>query len=132
MVMVRLGKKRYTVTRCISAGGWDEDTGEPLQPYTEDITIVANIQYAPLSNMMRLLPEGEWTKEAISIRSQERLYTSRDGVCIGDLLQPDLVHYNGTLWECRGLHQTFSNGVINHTEMIATRLTEQAEERVES
>lgn len=125
MSMVRLGKKKYNVYRS-SVGEWVD--GEYVESSADKkICILANIQYASMSNIMRNLPEGDWTKEAITVRSQQRVYAARTQANI--LLKADLIEFDGALWECRGTLQVFNNGVLNHTEVIAVRVDEGQAER---
>ena len=118
-MMVKLGKKKYTVIRNAS-GEWVD--GEWVDGGEKEVYILANIQYASMSNKMRHLQEGDWSKEAISIRSQQRLYTAETRV--DNLSKADIVLFDGKKWECRGTHQTYGNGVLNHTEMVAIKLDE--------
>ena len=124
MAMVRLGKKRYIVQRAFS-GEWVD--GEWVDGAVKKIPILANIQYASASNIMRHLPEGDWTKQAISVRSQQRLYAARTNTTT--LIKADVIEFDGSLWECRGTLQTYDNGVLPHTEVIAVRLDEKQAER---
>lgn len=117
--MVKLGKKKYTVIRS-SAGEWVD--GEWVDGAEQRICILANIQYASASNVMRHLPEGDWNREAISIRSQQRIYSAETRT--SNLTKADVVLFDGKKWECRGTHQTYGNGILNHTEMIAVKVDE--------
>ena len=95
MSFTTLGKKLHRVIRVSSEGDYID--GEYIESPSEIIIIKANIQPSMASYRTQLLPEGDRNKEAITIFSNDWLYTARSGVAMP--LDADVVIYRGGLWE---------------------------------
>ena len=95
MSFTTLGKKLHRVIRVSGTGNYID--GEYIESPSEVIIIKANIQPSMASYRTQLLPEGDRNKEAITIFSNDWLYTARSGV--GIPLPCDLVIYRGAMWE---------------------------------
>ena len=101
MSITNLGKKDYSVIRVNGTGEYID--GEYVKAQEELIKIRANIQPSMASYRTQLLPQGDRNKEAISIYSNDWLYTSRSGTTgidgTSSSLNSDLVIYRGAKWE---------------------------------
>ena len=95
MSFTTLGKKLHRVIRVSGTGDYVD--GEYVESPSEVIIIKANIQPSMASYRTQLLPEGDRNKEAITIFSNDWLYTARSAVDIP--LPCDLVIYRGAMWE---------------------------------
>ena len=95
MSFTTLGKKLHRVIR--TSGTGDYTDGEYIESPSEVIIIKANIQPSMASFRTQLLPEGDRNKEAITIFSNDWLYTARSAV--ETPLPCDLVVYRGAVWE---------------------------------
>lgn len=129
MSITNLGKRDYTVIRVNGTGGYAD--GEYVDAVPEEITIRANIQPAMSSFRTQLLPEGDRNKEAITIYSNDWLYTTRSATHIGGTstsLQCDLVIYRGARWEVV-VSRPYGN-LGEHTEALAIKLNESNIERI--
>lgn len=95
MSFTTLGKKLHRVIR--TSGTGDYIDGEYIESPSEIVIIKANIQPSMASYRTQLLPEGDRNKEAITIFSNDWLYTARSAV--ENPLPCDLVVYRGAMWE---------------------------------
>lgn len=124
MSLTTLGKRDYRVIRVNGTGQYID--GEYVNALPEEVTIRANIQPAMSSFRTQLLPEGDRNKEAITIYSNDWLYTARSGTDIA--LQCDLVIYRGAKWEVV-VSRPYGN-FGEHTEALAIKLNESNIERI--
>ena len=127
MSITNLGKKVYTVLRDVDddqSGEWVD--GEWIPATKKEIKIKANIQPAFSFNQTRLLPEGDRDKEAIWGSSNQWVYTSRSGA---RNLEPDVIVYNGTLWEVKATMPYLNFG--KHVEFVAIKIKDQIRPRTE-
>lgn len=124
---VRLGKKKYTVLRNVSAVKNYDEFGEVVEGTWEEIEITANIQGALVYNKMRMTVAGDVSKDTISVRSNQDLYKARIGIN-GQALLADRIFYKGTYWEVKE-DIDYNNLRTAHIEVLATRLDEQPFER---
>lgn len=122
---VKLGKKKYKIYRDTGSSYVD---GLLVQGTLEVIEIIANIQGSLIYNRMRQMDSGEKSKEAISIRSNQRLYEARTAPN-GQLLSADVVEYEGALWEVRECIPYTNLPRTAHDEAIAVRLDESQRQR---
>lgn len=124
---VRLGKKKYTVLRNVSADKNYDEFGEVVEGTWEEIEITANIQGALIYNKLRMTNAGDVSKDTISVRSNQDLYKARVDVN-GKALLADRIFFKGTYWEVRE-DIDYNNLRTAHIEVLATRLDEQPFER---
>lgn len=124
---VRLGKKKYTVLRNVSADKNYDEFGEVVEGTWEEIEITANIQGALVYNKLRMTNAGDVSKDTISVRSNQDLYKARVDVN-GKSLLADRIFFKGTYWEVRE-DIDYNNLRTAHIEVLATRLDEQPFER---
>lgn len=124
---VRLGKKKYTVLRNVSADKNYDEFGEVVEGTWEEIEITANIQGALVYNKLRMTNAGDVSKDTISVRSNQDLYKARVDVN-GKALLADRIFFKGTYWEVRE-DIDYNNLRTAHIEVLATRLDEQPFER---
>lgn len=124
MSITNLGKRDYTVIRVNGTGEYVD--GEYINAIPEEVTIRANIQPAMSSFRTQLLPEGDRNKEAITIYSNDWLYTARSGTDV--TLPCDLVLYRGAKWEVV-VSRPYGN-FGEHTESLAIKLNESNVERI--
>lgn len=124
---VRLGKKKYTVLRNVSADKNYDEFGEVIEGTWEEIEITANIQGALVYNKLRMTNAGDVSKDTISVRSNQDLYKARVDVN-GKALLADRIFFKGTYWEVRE-DIDYNNLRTAHIEVLATRLDEQPFER---
>lgn len=124
---VRLGKKKYTVLRNVSADKNYDEFGEVVEGTWEEIEITANIQGALVYNKLRMTNAGDVSKDTISVRSNQDLYKARVDVN-GKALLADRIFFKGTYWEVRE-DIDYNNLRTAHIEVLATRLDEQPMER---
>lgn len=126
---VRLGKKTYTIYRNVENGeGMYDEYGEEVKGKWVKVKIRANYQGSLVYNKQRFLDSGEINKECLSIRSNEPIYKARMGTN-KELLQADLIEYDGALWEVRETIPYFNLRDTAHTEVLAVRLDETPIER---
>ena len=116
--LAKVGKVSVLVLRDSGAGGGWVD-GEYIESPKTTVTIVANIQPALTNNMMRTLPEGERTKQAIAIYSRQELFMAEEGIATPR--KADVVSWDGKQWEVH-YSMTYKMGILNHCEAIALRL----------
>lgn len=95
MSFTTLGKKLHRVIRDSGEGGYID--GEYVDSPSEIIIVKANIQPSMASYRTQLLPEGDRNKEAITLFSNDWLYTARSGA--GVPLKADVIIYRGGMWE---------------------------------
>jgi hypothetical protein len=123
---VRLGKENYTVRRQV-VGATKDVYGRLLDEVWEQITVRANIQGSLIHHRQSLSPTGDISKDAISIRSNQRLYKARIGTR-SEKLKADQIFYDGAWYEVRDdIH--YKNLSTRNTQVIAVRLDEQPLER---
>lgn len=123
---VRLGKKRYTIRRQVM-GASKDIYGRVTDEVWEELPIMANIQGSLIHHRQVLSATGDISKDAISIRSNDRLYKARIGRGT-EKLKADQIFYNGTWYEVRDdIH--YDNLRTGNTQVIAVRLDEQPVER---
>ena len=131
MSITNLGKKSYSVIRASSGGDYID--GEYIKQPDELVQIRANIQPSMSSFRTQLLPEGDRNKEAITIYSNDWLYTARSSTsssdCISTSLPCDLVIYRGAKWEVV-VSRPYGN-FGEHTEALAIKLNESNIERID-
>ncbi|CAH1193218.1 Head closure protein Hc1 [Psychrobacter phage D'Alembert] len=131
MSITTLGKRDYTVIRVNGTGQYID--GEYVNALPEEVTIRANIQPAMSSFRTQLLPEGDRNKEAITVYSNDWLYTARSATsssdCISTSLPCDLVIYRGAKWEVV-VSRPYGN-FGEHTEALAIKLNESNIERID-
>ncbi|QGH73840.1 tail tube completion protein [Vibrio phage vB_VhaM_VH-8] len=124
MSITNLGKKDYLVIRVNGTGEYVD--GEYVEAQEELIKIRANIQPSMASYRTQLLPQGDRNKEAISIYSNDWLYTSRSGTTgidgTSSSLNSDLVIYRGAKWEVVVARPYGNFG--EHCEALAIKLNE--------
>lgn len=118
MSLTNLGKKVHRAIRSNGSGEYVD--GEYIKTPDEEITIYANIQPAMASYRTQLLPEGDRNKEAISIYSNDWLYTTRGGV--DNPLNNDIIIYRGAMWEIV-VSRPYGN-FGEHCEALAIKLNE--------
>lgn len=123
MSFTTLGKRNYIVLR--STVGEYVD-GEWVETIKLEFTIRANIQPSMASYRTQLLPEGDRNKEAISVFSNDWLYTARSGV--EEALKGDLVFYRGGYWEVV-VSRPYGN-FGEHCEALAIKLNDSLISRV--
>ena len=129
MSITNLGKRDYTVIRVDGTGQYVD--GEYIESTPQEIKIRANIQPAMSSFRTQLLPEGDRNKEAITIYSNDWLYTTRSGTSVGGVsnsAQNDVVIYRGAKWEVV-VSRPYGN-FGEHTEALAIKLNESNIERI--
>ena len=129
MSITNLGKRDYTVIRVDGTGQYVD--GEYVESTPQEIKIRANIQPAMSSFRTQLLPEGDRNKEAITIYSNDWLYTTRSGTSLGGVsnsAQNDVVIYRGAKWEVV-VSRPYGN-FGEHTEALAIKLNESNIERI--
>ena len=129
MSITNLGKRDYTVIRVDGTGQYVD--GEYIESTPQEIKIRANIQPAMSSFRTQLLPEGDRNKEAITIYSNDWLYTTRSGTSLGGVsnsAQNDVVIYRGAKWEVV-VSRPYGN-FGEHTEALAIKLNESNIERI--
>ena len=129
MTITNLGKRDYTVIRVDGTGQYVD--GEYIESTPQEIKIRANIQPAMSSFRTQLLPEGDRNKEAITIYSNDWLYTTRSGTSLGGVsnsAQNDVVIYRGAKWEVV-VSRPYGN-FGEHTEALAIKLNESNIERI--
>ena len=129
MSITNLGKRDYTVIRVDGTGQYVD--GEYIESTPQEIKIRANIQPAMSSFRTQLLPEGDRNKEAITIYSNDWLYTTRSGTSLGGVsnsAQNDIVIYRGAKWEVV-VSRPYGN-FGEHTEALAIKLNESNIERI--
>ena len=130
MSLTTLGKRDYRVIRASGVGQYVD--GEYIAPIEEELLIRANIQPAMSSFRTQLLPEGDRNKEAITIYSNDWLYTARSSTSLPDRvstsLQCDLIIYRGAKWEVV-VSRPYGN-FGEHTEALAIKLNESNIERI--
>ena len=129
MSITNLGKRDYTVIRVDGTGQYVD--GEYVESTPQEIKIRANIQPAMSSFRTQLLPEGDRNKEAITIYSNDWLYTTRSGTSLGGVsnsAQNDIVIYRGAKWEVV-VSRPYGN-FGEHTEALAIKLNESNIERI--
>ena len=97
---VRLGKKKYKVYRDVVGGEYDE-YGEWIGSTKEELIFRMNIQGGIIYNRMYLKDSGEQSKEAISFRSNQRLYQAIINDDGSSAKEGDIIEYEGALWEVR-------------------------------
>lgn len=123
MSFTTLGKKNYRVIR--SMGG-DYVDGEYITLPNQELIIRANIQPSMASYRTQLLPEGDRNKEAITLFSNDWLYTARSGVVYPDgsnaILKGDLVIYREGYWEVV-VSRPYGN-FGEHCEALAIKLND--------
>lgn len=124
MSITTLGKKDYFVIRVNGAGEYVD--GEYVEATEELVKIRANIQPSMASYRTQLLPQGDRNKEAITIYSNDWLYTSRSGT--NPALPCDLVVYRGAKWEVVVARPYGNFG--EHCEALAIKLNEELIERI--
>jgi len=131
MSITTLGKRDYTIIRVNGTGQYID--GEYINASPEELKIRANIQPAMSSFRTQLLPEGDRNKEAITIYSNDWLYTSRSGTSNADgsstSLNNDVVIYRGAKWEVV-VSRPYGN-FGEHTEALAIKLNESNVPRLE-
>ena len=118
MSFTTLGKKLHRVIR--TSGTGDYIDGEYIESPSEIVIIKANIQPSMASYRTQLLPEGDRNKEAITIFSNDWLYTARSGVCVP--LKADVIVYRGGLWEVV-VSRPYGN-FGEHCEALAIKLND--------
>lgn len=129
MSLTTLGKRDYRVIRVNGTGQYVD--GEYINSPPEEVIIRANIQPAMSSFRTQLLPEGDRNKEAITIYSNDWLYTTRSGTSLNGVsnsAQNDVVIYRGAKWEV-----VVSRPYVNfgeHCEAMAIKLNESYIERI--
>ena len=130
MSLTTLGKRDYRVIRVNGTGQYVD--GEYINSPPEEVVIRANIQPAMSSFRTQLLPEGDRNKEAITIYSNDWLYTARSSTSLPDRvstsLQCDLIVYRGAKWEVV-VSRPYGN-FGEHTEALAIKLNESNIERI--
>ena len=129
MSITNLGKRDYTVIRVDGTGQYVD--GEYIESTPQEIKIRANIQPAMSSFRTQLLPEGDRNKEAITIYSNDWLYTTRSGTSLGGVsnsAQNDVVIYRGAKWEVV-VSRPYGN-FGEHTEALAIKFNESNIERI--
>lgn len=130
MSITNLGKKNYSVIRVSGTGQYVD--GEYVNSPEEVIQIRANIQPSMSSFRTQLLPEGDRNKEAITIYSNDWLYTARSATHINGFdtsLACDLIIYRGAKWEVV-VSRPYGN-FGEHTEALAIKLNESNIERID-
>ena len=125
MSFTNLGKKNHLVVR--TSGTGDYIDGEYIEALEIELFIRANIQPSMASYRTQLLPEGDRNKEAITIYSNDWLYTARSGTEIP--LPCDLVVYRGAKWEVVVARPYGNFG--EHCEALAIKLNESNIERID-
>ena len=118
MSITTLGKKDYFVIRVNGTGEYVD--GEYVEAIEELVKIRANIQPSMASYRTQLLPQGDRNKEAITIYSNDWLYTARSGTT--PALPCDLVVYRGAKWEVVVARPYGNFG--EHCEALAIKLNE--------
>lgn len=129
MSITTLGKKDYTIIRANGEGDYID--GEYVNTPDVELTIRANIQPAMSSFRTQLLPEGDRNKEAITLYSNDWLYTTRSGTALGGVsnsAQNDVVIYRGAKWEVV-VSRPYGN-FGEHCEALAIKLNESNIERI--
>ena len=162
MSFTTLGKRNYTILRHIlnfdietEIGlGIEDELGNPLLivnpleatgQYVDgewievssvdlaEFTIRANIQPSMASYRTQLLPEGDRNKEAVTLFSNDWLYTARSGVAYPDgnnaILKGDLILYRGGYWEVV-VSRPYGN-FGEHCEALAIKLNDSLIPRVD-
>ena len=124
MSITNLGKKNHRVIRVSGTGDYVD--GEYLEAPEEELFIRANIQPAMSSFRTQLLPEGDRNKEAITIYSNDWLYTARSATEI--TLPCDLIVYRGARWEVVVARPYGNFG--EHCEALAIKLNDSNIERI--
>lgn len=124
MSITNLGKKNHRVIR--SSGSGEYVDGEYIKVPDEELFIRANIQPSMASYRTQLLPEGDRNKEAITIYSNDWLYTAKSGV--DNPLNCDLVVYRNAKWEVV-VSRPYGN-FGEHCEALAIKLNESNIERI--
>ena len=131
MSITNLGKRDYTVIRVDGTGQYID--GEYITSVPIETKIRANIQPAMSSFRTQLLPEGDRNKEAITIYSNDWLYTARSSTSsLGSYsasLPCDIVIYRGAKWEVL-VSRPYGN-FGEHTEALAVKLNESNIERID-
>lgn len=130
MSLTTLGKKDHRVIRASGIGQYID--GEYIAPIEEELLIRANIQPAMSSFRTQLLPEGDRNKEAITIYSNDWLYTTRSGTSfngVSNSAQNDVVMYRGAKWEVV-VSRPYGN-FGEHCEAMAIKLNESYIERID-
>lgn len=101
MSFTTLGKKLHRVIR--TSGTGDYIDGEYIESPKEIVIIKANVQPSMASYRTQLLPEGDRNKEAITIFSNDWLYTARSATSMPDGVSTslicDIIIYRGAFWE---------------------------------
>ena len=124
MSITTLGKKDYFVIRINGTGEYVD--GEYVEAQEELVKIRANIQPSMASYRTQLLPQGDRNKEAITIYSNDWLYTSRSGTSNTDgssnSLSNDVVIYREAKWEVVVARPYGNFG--EHCEALAIKLNE--------
>ena len=98
-------------------GSWDGN-GEWTDGLISTVYIKANIQPNLSGNMMRMLPEGDRSKQAIAIYSVEPLIMAEEGL---QAKKADVVYWSGYKWQVKAV-MTYAMGILNHSESVAVRL----------
>lgn len=123
MSITTLGKRDYPVVRASSVSGYVD--GEYIFASEEIIKIRANIQPSTASYRTKLLPEGDRNKEAITIYSNDWLYTAKSGT--NTPIACDLIIYRGARWEVV-VARPYGN-LGEHCEALAIKLNDSDIER---
>lgn len=98
-------------------GGWDNN-GEWTDGVISTVYVKANVQPNLSGNMMRMLPEGDRSKQAIAIYSVEPLIMAEEG---SQAKKADVVYWSGYKWQVKAV-MTYAMGILNHSESVAVRL----------
>lgn len=107
---IQLPVERYGTGNWVN-GEWDDGA-------ITNITIKANVQPSLTWNLMRMLAEGDRSKQAIAIYSVEPLVMAEEG---SSAKKADVVLWQGKRWQVKSV-MTYEMGILNHTESVAVRV----------